>query len=185
MFRFFCLLVCVSYFFHCEFVFFSFCTFEEFLCFIARKRWKIYDKYRRNCPFPTSFFFTNLNLIPQIFFDLVRQINRRTPENPQGKKKKKCVLLWCLFCTDFMLWEGNRCACIWKKSVVEILGRKKYQVGNFGKKPRWYIEWEKPVRMAKWIHICLRRRRSPHIKNAVWNSDDHTQPFPRIFRAKK
>ena len=29
----------------------------------------------------------------QIFFDLVHQINRRTPENPVRKNKKKCVIL--------------------------------------------------------------------------------------------
>ncbi|TRY70033.1 hypothetical protein TCAL_15048 [Tigriopus californicus] len=31
--------------------------------------------------------------VKDIFFDLVRQINRRTPDNPQKKKKKRCVLL--------------------------------------------------------------------------------------------
>lgn len=31
--------------------------------------------------------------VNDIFFDLVRQINRRTPDNPQKKKKKRCVLL--------------------------------------------------------------------------------------------
>merc|ERR1712029_470617 len=29
----------------------------------------------------------------QLFFDLVRQINKRTPENPPNKKKKCCALL--------------------------------------------------------------------------------------------
>merc|ERR1712110_3753 len=31
--------------------------------------------------------------VKDIFFDLVRQINRRTPENPQKNKKKRCCVL--------------------------------------------------------------------------------------------
>jgi len=28
-----------------------------------------------------------------IFFDLVRQVNRRTPDNPVKKSKKRCVIV--------------------------------------------------------------------------------------------
>jgi Ras-related protein Rap-1A len=31
--------------------------------------------------------------VKDIFFDLVRQINRRTPENPQKIKKRRCIVL--------------------------------------------------------------------------------------------
>jgi len=31
--------------------------------------------------------------VKDIFFDLVRQINRKTPENPQTKKKRRCIVL--------------------------------------------------------------------------------------------
>jgi len=31
--------------------------------------------------------------VNDIFFDLVRQVNRRTPDNPVKKSKKKCVIL--------------------------------------------------------------------------------------------
>jgi hypothetical protein len=36
---------------------------------------------------------TEFRILLQIFFDLVRQINRRTPENPPKKNKKKCTIL--------------------------------------------------------------------------------------------
>jgi len=34
--------------------------------------------------------------VNDLFFDLVRQINKRTPDGPKPAKKKCCSLLWCL-----------------------------------------------------------------------------------------
>jgi GTPase SAR1 family protein len=45
-----------------------------------------------NCAFMETSAKSKIN-VSEIFYDLVRQINSKTPEKPEKKKKSRCLLL--------------------------------------------------------------------------------------------